>query len=228
MSAAAPGPAGAPASAAVAVDVAVFTVRDGSLHVLLAQARSGPFAGWWALPGGRVGEEESLDEAAARELPAPTAARDVYLEQLYTFGQPRRDPRGRVVSVAYVGLVADPERVGGAAPDKYAGVAWHPVSRLPPLAYDHAAVVRLAVTRLRAKLQYTNLAYTLLPPSFTLGELQSLYEAILGRKLDRRNYRRRVLSLGLLRPLRRMRRGAHRPAALYAFRSRRPMTVTVL
>jgi 8-oxo-dGTP diphosphatase len=196
--------------------------------VLLAQARSGPFAGWWALPGGRVGEEESLDEAAARELPAPTAARDVYLEQLYTFGQPRRDPRGRVVSVAYVGLVADPERVGGAAPDKYAGVAWHPVSRLPPLAYDHAAVVRLAVTRLRAKLQYTNLAYTLLPPSFTLGELQSLYEAILGRKLDRRNFRRRVLSLGLLRPLRRMRRGAHRPAALYAFRSRRPMTVTVL
>ena len=228
MSAAAPGPAGAPASAAVAVDVAVFTVRDGSLHVLLAQARSGPFAGWWALPGGRVGEEESLDEAAARELPAPTAARDVYLEQLYTFGQPRRDPRGRVVSVAYVGLVADPERVSGAAPDKYAGVAWHPVSRLPPLAYDHAAVVRLAVTRLRAKLQYTNLAYTLLPPSFTLGELQSLYEAILGRKLDRRNFRRRVLSLGLLRPLRRMRRGAHRPAALYAFRSRRPMTVTVL
>jgi 8-oxo-dGTP diphosphatase len=228
VSAPAGGPAGAPASAAVAVDVAVFTVRAGSLHVLLAQARSGPFAGWWALPGGRVGEEESLDDAAARELPAPTAARDVYLEQLYTFGQPRRDPRGRVVSVAYVGLVADPERVSGAAPGKYAGVAWHAVSRLPQLAYDHAAVVRLAVTRLRAKLQYTNLAYTLLPPSFTLGELQSLYEAILGRKLDRRNFRRRVLSLGLLRPLRRMRRGAHRPAALYAFRSRRPMTVTVL
>jgi len=228
VSAPAGGPAGAPASAAVAVDVAVFTVRDGSLHVLLAQARSGPFAGWWALPGGRVGEAESLDDAAARELPAPTAARDVYLEQLYTFGQPRRDPRGRVVSVAYVWLVADPERVSGAAPGKYAGVAWHALSRLPQLAYDHAAVVRLAVTRLRAKLQYTNLAYTLLPPSFTLGELQSLYEAILGRKLDRRNFRRRVLSLGLLRPLRRMRRGAHRPAALYAFRSRRPMTVTVL
>jgi 8-oxo-dGTP diphosphatase len=228
VSAPAGGPAGTPASAAVAVDVAVFTVRAGSLHVLLAQARSGPFAGWWALPGGRVGEEESLDDAAARELPVPTAARDVYLEQLYTFGQPRRDPRGRVVSVAYVGLVADPERVSGAPPGKYAGVAWHAVSRLPQLAYDHAAVVRLAVTRLRAKLQYTNLAYTLLPPSFTLGELQSLYEAILGRKLDRRNFRRRVLSLGLLRPLRRMRRGAHRPAALYAFRSRRPMTVTVL
>jgi 8-oxo-dGTP diphosphatase len=228
VSAPAGGPSRARASAAVAVDVAAFTVRDGILHVLLAQTRSGPFAGWWALPGGRVGEDESLDEAAARELPAPTAARDVYLEQLYTFGQPSRDPRGRVVSVAYVGLVADPERVRGGTAGKYASVDWYPVSRLPQLAYDHAAVLRLAIARLRAKLQYTNLAYTLLPSSFTLGELQGLYEAILGRKLDRRNFRRRVLSLGLLRPLRRMRRGAHRPAALYAFRSRRPMTVTVL
>jgi len=228
VSAPAGGPAGVPAPAAVAVDVAVFTVRDGTLHVLLAQARSGPFAGWWALPGGRVGEEESLDEAAARELPAPAAARDVYLEQLYTFGHPRRDPRGRVVSVAYVGLVADADRVTGAAAGKYAAVAWHPATRLPRLAYDHAAAVRLAVTRLRAKLQYTNLVYTLLPRTFTLRELQGLYEAILGRQLDRRNFRRRVLSLGLLRPLGRLRRGAHRPAALYAFRSRRPMIVTIL
>jgi ADP-ribose pyrophosphatase YjhB (NUDIX family) len=222
------GPAGIPAPTAVAVDVALFTVRDGALRVLLAQARGGPFAGWWALPGGRVGEAESLDEAAARELPAPAAARDVYLEQLYTFGHPQRDPRGRVVSVAYVGLVADAERAAGTPAGKYAAVAWHPASRLPPLAYDHAAVVRLAMARLRAKLQYTNLVYTLLPRTFTLRELQTLYEAILGRRLDRRNFRRRVLSLGLLRHLGRLRRGAHRPAALYAFRSRRPMTVTVL
>jgi 8-oxo-dGTP diphosphatase len=236
VSAPAGGPAGVPAPAAVAVDVAVFTVRDGTLRVLLAQARSGPFAGWWALPGGRVGEEESLDEAAARELPTTAAARDVYLEQLYTFGHPQRDPRGRVVSVAYVGLVADAGDVSGPAAGKYGGkyggkyaaVAWHPPSRLPRLAYDHAAVVRLAVTRLRAKLQYTNLVYTLLPRTFTLRELQALYEAILGRHLDRRNFRRRVLSLGLLRPLGRLRRGAHRPAALYAFRTRRPMIVTIL
>ena len=232
MSAPAGGPAGAPAPAAVAVDVAVFTVRDGILRVLLAQARSGPFAGWWSLPGGRVGEDESLNEAAARELPAPAAAGSVYLEQLYTFGHPQRDPRGRVVSVAYVGLVADADRVTGTVAGtyggKYAAVAWHPASRLPRLAYDHAAVVRLAVSRLRAKVQYTNLVYTLLPRTFTLRELQGLYEAILGRQLDRRNFRRRVLSLGLLRPLGRLRRGAHRPAALYAFRSRRPMIVTVL
>ncbi len=220
--------AGAP-RAAVAVDVALFTVRAGVLHVLLARARRGPFAGWWALPGGRVRADESLDQAAGRELQAHTALRDVYLEQLYSFGHPQRDPHDRVVSVAYVGLVADTERVPGPEPDaKYDAVAWHPVSRLPALAYDHAAVVRLAVARLRAKLQYTNLAYTLLPAGFTLGELQDRYEAILGRRLDRRNFRRKVLSLGLLRPLGRMRRGAHRPAALYAFRSRRPMSVSVL
>jgi 8-oxo-dGTP diphosphatase len=214
---------------AVAVDVALLTVRAGALHVLLVQVRGEPFAGWWALPGGRVRDDESLDAAAARELEAQTAVGDVYLEQLYSFGNPQRDPHDRVVSVAYVGLLADPARVSArGATGKYAAVAWQPVARLPPLAYDHAAVVRLAVSRLRAKLQYTNLAYTLLPSSFTLGELQERYEAILGRRLDRRNFRRKVLSLGLLRPLGRMRRGAHRPAALYAFRSRRPMSVSVV
>ena len=214
----------------VAVDVAVFTVRAGVLRVLLAQARTGPFAGWWALPGGRVRENESLDQAATRELLARTAlGSDVYLEQLYTFGHPHRDPHDRVVSVAYLGLLADPDRVAGPiATGKYGAVAWQPVSRLPPLAYDHGAVVRLAVTRLRSKLQYTNLAYTLLPRTFTLAEMQTLYEAILGRRLDRRNFRRKVLSLGLLRPVGRVRRGPHRPAALHRFCSRRPMVVTVV
>ncbi len=223
----------APATA-VAVDVALCTVRDGALHVLLVRARHGPFAGWWALPGGRVREEESLDQAAHRELLAQTGVVDPYLEQLYTFGSPRRDPHDRVVSVAYVGLVASTgpaARLAAPGPttgQKYDALAWRPVRRMPPLAYDHAEVVRTAVDRLRAKLHYTNLAYTLLPRAFTLGELQAVYEAILGRPLDRRNFRKKLLSLGLLRPLDRMRRGAHRPAALYAFRSRRPMTVAVL
>ena len=217
------------AAPAVAVDVAVLTVRAGALHVLLAQARRGPFAGWWALPGGRVHEDESLDKAARRELASQTALRGVYLEQLFTFGNPKRDPHDRVVSVAYVGLVPDPgDATGPDAAGKYAEASWRPVSRLPALAYDHAAVVRLAVSRVRAKLQYTNLVYTFLPRPFTLTELQSVYEAILGRPLDRRNFRRKVLSLGLLRGLGRVRRGSHRPAALYAFRNRRPMTVSVL
>lgn len=222
-----------PPAVAVAVDVAVFTVRARTLHVLLVQVREGSFAGRWALPGGRVLPDEPLDAAAARELAAQTGIADIYLEQLYTFGSPERDPAARVVSVAYVALIAHGGRFGdadaGARPGaKYAAVAWRPVDDLPPLAYDHAAVVATARARLRAKLGYTNLVYTLLPREFTLGELQEMYEAILGRPLDRRNFRKKILGLGLLRALGRMRRGAHRPAALYAFRQRRPMIVQIL
>jgi 8-oxo-dGTP diphosphatase len=222
----------APASASptVAVDVAVFTVVGDALHVLLVQPRAGPFAGRWALPGGRVRPEEPLDAAARRELAAHAGLRRVHLEQLYTFGHPERDPHGRVVSVAYVALVAPRARAPRVADGeaKYARVAWRRARALPPLAYDHRAVVRLALARLRAKLEYTNLVYTLLPPAFTLGELQAMYEAVLARRLDRRNFRKKILALGLLRPLARLRRGAHRPAALYAFRHRRPMVVRVL
>ena len=153
---------------------------------------------------------------------------DAYLEQLYTFGSPHRDPHGHVISVAYFALIAHGGRFQEShATGRHAPVAWHPVDRLPPLAYDHPDVVETARTRLRAKLEYTNLVYTLLPPAFTLGELQAMYAAILGRPLDRRNFRKKVLSLGLLRPLGRTRRGAHRPAALWSFRRRRPMIVAM-
>jgi 8-oxo-dGTP diphosphatase len=220
------GAAAARAEPAVAVDVAVFTVLDRALHVLLVPLRQVPFAGRWALPGGRVRLDEELDGAARRHLAEQTGVHDAYLEQLYTFGGPQRDPHGRVVSVAYVALIAHGGRFQGARPD--GGAAWQPVVRLPPLAYDHASVLESARTRLRAKLAYTNLVYTLLPASFTLGELQEMYEAILGRRLDRRNFRKKILSLGLLRRLGGVRRGPHRPAALYAFRHRRPMVVGIL
>jgi len=214
---------------AVAVDVAVFTVLDRRLHVLLVQPRGGAFAGRWALPGGRVRPEESLDDAARRELAAQTGVRHIYLEQLYTFGSPQRDPLGRVVSVAYFALIAHGGRFQGPRGDtRYTDVAWRAVTRLPPLAYDHGAVVRTALGRLRAKLAYTNLVYTLLPRAFSLGELQTMYEAIVGRALDRRNFRKKLLSLGLLRRLPRVRCGPHRPAALYAFRQRRPMMIDIL
>jgi len=225
---------GATTPPAVAVDVAVFTVLARRLHVLLVQLGTGPLAGRWALPGGRVRTEETLDEAARRELAAQTGLRRLYLEQLYTFGNPQRDPHQRVVSVAYVALMAHGGRFvdDGArratAGGKYSDVAWRPVARLPALAYDHGVVVRTALGRLRAKLAYTNLVYTLLRPAFSLGELQEMYEAILGRRLDRRNFRKKVLSLGLLRRLDQVRRGPHRPAALYAFRRRRPMVVAIL
>jgi 8-oxo-dGTP diphosphatase len=220
----------APAAApAVAVDVAIFTVLDRSLQVLLVEVQRGAFAGRWALPGGRVQMEESLDQAARRELAARTGVRRVYLEQLYTFGSPARDPHGRVVSVAYFALIAHSGRFQGTHRDlRYAGVVWSPVARLPDLAYDHRAVVTTALARLRAKLTYTNLVYGLLPVTFTLSELQEMYEAILGRALDRRNFRKKILSLGLLERRVGTRRGAHRPAALYGFRRRRPMMVEIL
>ena len=225
------GGAGGPAPT-VAVDVAVFTVVSRALQLLLVQVQHGAFRGQWALPGGRVGLDESLDDAARRELAAQTGVGDVYLEQLYTFGSPQRDPQDRVVSVAYVALTQRNSRLGDARAqtdaEKYAAVTWRRVSRLPPLAYDHQAVVKAALARLRAKLTYTNLAYNLLPRAFTLGELQEMYEAILGRRLDRRNFRKKIRSLGLLRPLAQVRRGSHRPARLHVFQRRRPMIVDIL
>jgi len=213
----------------VAVDVAVFTVHEAALQVLLVETTGGPFAGAWALPGGLVRDDEGLAEAAARELLVRTGVGDVYLEQLYTFGSPDRDPHARVVSVAYMALIPwAPQFASALRSPKYARASWWRVRRLPRLAYDHADVVRTAVARVRAKLAYTNLAYTLLPPSFTLSELQAVYEAILARRLDRRNFRKKMLATGLLAPIGRERRGAHRPAALHRFRRRRPMTVAVL
>jgi 8-oxo-dGTP diphosphatase len=209
-----------------AVDVVVFTIDDDELKVLLVQVREGPAAGQWAFPGGLVRMDESLEDAARRELSAKTGLGGIYLEQLQTFGDPNRDPQARVVSTAYFALVPAKEMVERSA--KYADVAWYPVGRLPRLAYDHGAIGRAAVGRLRAKLAYTNLVYGLLTPAFTLGELQDIYERILGRKLDRRNFRKKILASGLLRRLQTQRRGAHRPAALYRFTQRRPMVVEML
>lgn len=210
------------AAPAVAVDVAVFTVVDGALHVLAVPVHEGAFAGRLALPGGRVRVEETLEDAARRHLAGQTGVRGIYLEQLYTFGSPGRDPHGRVVSVAYFALIAHGGR--GLRGD----AAWCAVARPPALAYDHPAVLRTAVARLRAKLRYTNLVYGLLPARFTLGELQAMYEAILGRPLDRRNFRKKILSLGLLRRAAGTRRGPHRPALLYSFHRRHPTMIDIL
>jgi 8-oxo-dGTP diphosphatase len=210
----------------VAVDVVIFTIDAGELKALVVKVGEGPCAGRWAFPGGLVRLGESLDEAARRELSAKTGLGGIYLEQLRTFGDPERDSRMRVVSTAYFALVPSTETVARSA--KYADVAWFPVRRLPPLAYDHQAIARAALERLRAKLAYTNIVYGLLRASFTVGELQEIYECILDRRLDRRNFRKKILASGLLRRQRGQRRGAHRPAALYAFARRRPMVVEML
>ena len=203
-----------------AVDVVIFRVAGRTLQALLVEIKNGPFSGKWAFPGGLVRLGESLDEAARRELEEKTPIRDVYLEQLFTFGDPSRNPTAHVVSTAYFALLpaASGEPVAGS---KYVQAAWLDVDRLPALAYDHNRIAAGALERLRAKIEYTNVAYGLLPRTFTLGELQRVYEVIGGARLDRRNFRKRIVESGLLRPLARVRRGAHRPAALYAFRDRR-------
>ena len=211
----------------VAVDVVVFTIDEGDLLALLIKIKSGPNAGRWAFPGGLVGIRESLEGAARRELSEKTGVADIYMEQLCTFGAPDRNPVHRVVSVAYFALVPHKGLYLRCSP-KYAEIGWFPVRSLPPLAYDHGEVAATALARLRSKLGYTNIAWSLLPEAFTLGELQEVYEVILGRKLDRRNFRKKVLSLGVVRAAAGKRRGAHRPAQLYAFRSREPLIREIL
>jgi len=211
----------------VAVDVVIFTIADGELQALLVEVKSGPFAGRWAFPGGLVPVGEAPDVTAKRELLSQTGIGDVYLEQLRTFGDPKRDPQAHVVSVAYFALAAS-KGEGQADNPKYRRMQWGPVRGLPSLAYDHNLLAQCALERLRSKLAYTNIVYSLLPREFTLGELQEIYEIIIGRPLDRRNFRKKILALGLLRPLRRQRRGRHRPAQLYTFTRREPMNVEML
>lgn len=203
-----------------AVDVAIFSIDDQRLKTLLVKIRNGPLAGCWAFPGGLVAVGESPEEAALRELHDKTPIRDVYLEQLFTFGDPDRNPTAHVVSTAYWALLPRPAPVPLPG-SKYADAAWWNVARLPPLAYDHRRLAEIALERLRSKVGYTNVVYNLLPEEFTLGELQRTYEIIRGRPLDRRNFRKKILAAPLLKPLRKIRRGPHRPAALYAFRDRK-------
>ena len=215
------------AAPGVAVDLVVFTVDAGELRAVLIRMKRAPFAGRWALPGGRIGDAETVEDAAVRELRDKTSLVDVYLEQLYTFSRPDRDPDGRCVSVAHMALV--PPTVTLRTTDKYDGVGWFRADRPPPLAFDHREILGYAIRRLRGKLAYTNVAYSLLPPTFSLGELQRLYEVILDEKLDPRNFQRRVRELGMVERTGQMRAGErHRPARLYRFRAHRPQELPVL
>ncbi|HWQ35853.1 MAG TPA: NUDIX domain-containing protein [Blastocatellia bacterium] len=202
----------------VTVDLVILTIAEDDLKVLLVRRRQEPFKNRWALPGGFVEIDESLEAAAARELEEETGVRDVYLEQLYTFGDPGRDPRGRVISVAYFALI-NAEQQHIVAADDAADAAWHSVFKPPKLAFDHAQVLEYAVWRLRNKLEWTTVGYELLPKKFTLSELQRVYEIILQRPVDKRNFRKKILAQGRIRELQETRAdGAHRPARLYTFR----------
>ena len=199
----------------VTVDVVIFTIQDSILKVLLIRRGIPPFKGLTAIPGGFIHENESLEDAAIRELKEETGISNVYLEQLYSFGDPRRDPRGRVITVSYYALIpADSKLKPGSDASE---AAWCGVHELPELAFDHRRIIDYAIERLRNKLEYTTVGFQLLPAKFTLSELQSVYEAILGKTLDKRNFRKKIDLLGILKPLSEQRHTGRKPARLYSF-----------
>lgn len=203
----------------VTVDVVVFTILDEQLKVLLIKRNAWPFVGMWAIPGGFVNIDEGLEDAAYRELAEETGVTgvDVYLEQLYTFGAPTRDPRTRVITVAYFALVsADKLRPRAAADAEEIG--WFSIYDLPPLAFDHADILNYGLTRLRYKLEYTAVGFQLLPEKFTLRELQDAYEIILGAKLDKGNFRSKLRKTNVVEMVDGYRDTGGRPARLYRFR----------
>lgn len=203
---------------AVTVDCVVFGLDASiSLKLLLIQRDRDPFVGQWALPGGFVQMEESLEAAALRELQEETGVTGVYLEQLYTFGHPYRDPRDRIISVAYYALVNLTAYHLHAATDAR-DTNWFVLTDRPPLAFDHAQIVQTAIHRLQGKVRYEPIGFELLPPKFTLTQIQKLYETILGHPLDKRNFRKKLLKMDLLIPLEEMQEGVrHRAARLYQF-----------
>jgi len=204
---------------AVTTDIVVFTIRDEQLRLLLIKRKLVPFKGQWALPGGFVALDEDIDQCAERELAEETGVKNVYLEQLRTYGELKRDPRERVITIAYFALIAS-EKIRIQADTDAAAVDWFDIGDLPKLAFDHAAIVKDALQRLQSKLDYSTIAFQFLSKEFTLSELQKIYEIIRGEKVDKRNFRKWALSLNGIEETGEMNSaGAHRPAKLYSLRN---------
>lgn len=211
----------------IAVDNCIFTIKGDKLNILLIKMKR-KFPGQWALPGGLVKNNETLDAAAKRILQEETAVSDIYLEQLYSFSQINRDPFGRVIACAYFALIptGDIKLKTGA---KYSSVQWWEFDKLPKLAYDHNQIASYAKKRLEGKITYTNIVWSLLPEKFTLSHLQKVYEIILNKKLDKRNFRKKLLALDLIAAVNEKAAiGAHRPAQLYKFKIRKPEIMEIL
>jgi len=204
---------------AVTTDVAVFTIRDQQLTLLLVQRAGEPYQGMWALPGGFLEIDEDLEACAKRELEEETGISGVYLEQLYTFGSPNRDPRERIISVTYYALVPS-DRLQLKAASDAADAQWFALDQMPSLAFDHQQIVALARSRLAAKLDYSTIAFQFMPETFTLSELQTVYEILLNEHLDKRNFRKKILALKQIEETGELRRtGNHRPARVYQLKN---------
>ena len=203
----------------LSVDAVVFgyTSQEG-LSVLLIKRTMDPYRGQWALPGGLVQDHESLEQAVARELQEETGVAINYLEQLYSFGRPDRDPRNRVVSVAYYGLVK-PNAFQLTTSNEASEVAWFDVKNIPSLAFDHQEIVAVAINRLRGKMQYEPIGFELLDKKFPFSELEKLYASVLDRPIDRRNFKKKIMKFGFLEETfeKQQLAGAGRPGNLYQF-----------
>lgn len=201
----------------VAVDAVVFGYQDRSLNILLIKRKVAPFKNNWALPGGLVLENESLEDAIVRELKEETNVTIDYLEQLYSFGEPTRDPRNRVISVTYFALVK-PEHHSIKADTDATDVAWFDINKLPELAFDHDLIIKKAKERLQGKLTYEPIGFDLLNNKFLFSDLEKLYMTILQKQIDRRNFRKKILSFNILEELNeRVSEGRGRPASLFKF-----------
>jgi 8-oxo-dGTP diphosphatase len=201
----------------VTVDIVIFTIQDKELKVLLVKRNIEPFRGNWAIPGGFVKINESLEEAAKRELEEETGVRDVYLEQLYTFGEPKRDPRGRVITVAYMALI-NSENVRLNATTDVSEARWFPVKKLSGLAFDHKKILDYSLKRLKWKFEYTTVAFSLLPKKFPISQIQKIYEIVFDREFDKRNFAKKILFLDILKEEGINNDVSYRPPMLYSLK----------
>ncbi len=203
---------------ALTVDCIVFGLdAELELKIMLIKRDISPFQGKWAIPGGFVRMDETLEQAALRELREETGIHDVFLEQLYTFGDLERDPRDRTITVSYYALINLVEQEIQAATDAREA-NWFPISETPKLAFDHDRILQTAIARLRSKIRYEPIGFELLPQKFTLTQLQKLYETVWDRQLDKRNFRKKILNMGLLIDTNQLQQGvSHRAAKLYRF-----------
>jgi len=208
-------------------DVVLLTIEDDALKVVLVERTRRPDLGSLALPGGFIWHAEMAEDAARRVLAVKAGVEgDVYMEQLYTFTEPERDSRGHIISVAYVAVVRRHDLSFADGPQTETP-ALYPVTKLPKLSFDHGRILKYGLKRIRDKFVYTNIAYALLPERFTLSQLQRVYEIVLGRDLDKRNFRKKYLSLGMIRPVQEVLSGGrHRPAQMFEFVSRKAVALT--
>jgi 8-oxo-dGTP diphosphatase len=205
------------------VDCVIFGFQDGELKILLIERNEEPYKDWWALPGLTVKNDEGIECAAERILYELTGLSDIYMEQLYTFGEVNRHPSGRVITVAYYAMIRLTGHKELKPTTSYAKKAfWHPISELPQLAFDHTSIFEKSLQKIRRKISYQPIAFELLPEKFTLTQLQHVYESILNKKLDKRNFRKKMLNYDILKELDEKQRGvSYRAATLYKFDRRK-------